>query len=150
MYSFIYKNKPISHNKFRKNNEAYRAKYETAIQTAFRSFHPTHPILKGELYGIVYYFYKKPQTIDADNLSKPIWDSLSKFLFSDDNQVKLRTAGTFNLSESDLSVIDMTGVKGEVFVELLDALGSDEHIVYIECGTLDNSMFKFNIEKNGN
>ncbi len=103
-----------------------------------------------ELYGIVYYFFQQNKGTDADNISKPIWDCLKGIMFTDDKQVKLRTAGVFDLSKSDFNIIDMSGIQGEIVVDLIDAFDTEQHVVYVECGILNYSMYKFNIEQNGN
>jgi len=152
MHSFILKRQPKAYqgsgtfkSKLSKQN------YIDALQTALTSYNVVaNPYSDTELYGIVYYFFNKNSGTDADNISKPIWDCLKGILFEDDKLIKLRTAGAFDLTKNDLSVIDFSGVKGEVVADMLDAFDNDDHIVYIECGALDFSMFKFNLESNGN
>ena len=68
------------------------------------------------------------------------------FLFHDDQQIKIRTAGSFDLKTGDFNVIRFSGLKGELIAELLDAFDNVDHIVYIECGKFNPSMLKFNIE----
>ena len=150
MHNFILKRQPKSYNSWKAASRTKKASYKTGIEDSFRQFHPTHALLTDDLYGIVYYFFKKDLNSDADNLSKPLWDCLTGFLFTDDNQVRIRTAGTFNLSKNDFNVLDFSGLSGEVVTELLEAFDSEEHVVYVECGRLNISMFKFNVESNGN
>lgn len=150
MYSFILKRQPKSYNSWKGATAIKKATYKADIQTSFKQFHPIHTTLTDDLYGTLYYFFKKDLNSDADNLSKPLWDCLTGFLFTDDKQVRIRTAGTFDLSKNDFNVLDFSGLSGEVIVELLDAFDNEEHIVYIECGLLNTSMFKFNLEENGN
>lgn len=146
MHSFILKRQPPSYNGWRKAPPAKKARYKADIETSFMQFNPAHITLTAELYGTLYYFFKKDRDSDADNLSKPLWDCLTGFLFNDDNQVKIRTSGTFDLSRNDFNVLDFSGLAGEVVTELLDAFDTEDHIVYVECGLLNNSMFKFNLE----
>lgn len=150
MHSFIQKRQPKSYNGWKGASAANKASYKTAIETSFRKFNPNYTRLTDDLYGTLYYFFKKDLNSDADNLSKPLWDCLTGFLFADDKQVRIRTAGTFDLSKSDFNVLDFSGLKGDVVAELLDAFDCEEHIVYVECGILNNSMFKFHLEANGN
>jgi len=145
MHSFILKRQPKSFNSWRHASAAKKASYKTAIENSFRQFHPTHTTLTEDLYGTLYYFFKRDLDSDADNLSKPLWDCLTGFLFGDDKQVKLRIAGCFDLSKNDFNILDFTGIPGTVVAELLDAFDTEEHIVYVECGTLKYSMFKFNL-----
>ncbi len=143
MYNFIFKERPKSYNSlkgFKKDN------YKIALEKAFHSFNSNHKLLEGSLYATIYYFFNKNFQMDVDNLSKPVWDCLGGFLYDDDKQIRIRTAGSLNLELEDYSVIDMSGLKGEFVLDLLDAFDNEEHIVYIECGKFKPSMFKFNIE----
>ena len=143
MYNFILKSRPLSYN----SCKGYKkVNYETALKTSFRSYNPTHNVMTGELYANVYYFFNKNLDLDADNLSKPVWDSLNGFLYADDKQIKLRTAGSYDLTSGDYNVIDFSGLQGNFIIDLLEAFESEEHIVYIECGEFKPSMLKFNIE----
>jgi Holliday junction resolvase RusA-like endonuclease len=150
MHSFILKRQPKSFNGWHKASVSKKEGYKADIEKAFREFYPTHSKLEYELYGVLYYFFKKDFNSDADNLSKPFWDCLSGFLYHDDRQVKLRTVGSFDLSKNDFSILDFSGLEGRIITDLLEAFDSEEHIVYIECGILNYSMFKFSLEPRGN
>jgi hypothetical protein len=102
-----------------------------------------------DLYGIVYYFHEKKTGADADNISKPIWDCLKGILFDDDKQIKLKTAWLVDISKGDLNVIDFSAVRGEITAELVESFGTLDHFVYIEVGVLHNSMYKLNLEIDG-
>lgn len=149
MNSFIIKRQPYTFNSWKGASTAKKNSYKSIIRNAFRLFN-TDIILTEELYGTVYHFFNKNVNIDADNLSKPLWDCLTGFLFNDDGQVKIRIAGSFDLSKNDFNVLNFSGLSGEIITELLEAFDTEDHIVYIECGLLNYSMFKFNIESNGN
>jgi hypothetical protein len=69
---------------------------------------------------------------------------LEGFLFENDFQVKVRTAWSFDLTHNDFNILDFSGLRGEVAAELVEAFENEEHIVYVECGQLSTSMFKFN------
>lgn len=151
MKSFIFRKQPKAYqgSKTFKSSSA-KATY---INELAKSLLPDdvllEPYTEGDLYGVVYYFTKKYTGTDADNISKPIWDCLKGILYSDDKQIKLRRAGIFNFSENDFNVIDFSGIDEQVFGVLLDAFGTDDHFVYVECGRLDFNMFQFNIEQHG-
>jgi hypothetical protein len=117
-----------------------------ALHAAFKTSNETNNVLPGDLYAIVYYFFNINLKLDADNLSKPIWDCLCGFLFNDDEQIKLRIAGSFDLTTEDYNVIDFTGLQGELLVEMLESFEHEDHIVYIEYGKIKPTMYKFNIE----
>jgi len=101
-------------------------------------------LMNEDLYGIVYYFRKKDTGTDADNISKPIWDCLNGFLFNDDKQVKLRTSGIIDISQ-EFNIIDFSNLREEIVAEIAEAVDTKDHFVYIECGLLYKSMFKFKI-----
>ena len=84
--------------------------------------------------------------LDADNLSKPVWDHLSGLVYDDDEQIKVRTAGSFDLEQQDIDLLDFTGLSGNFITDLLDSFDNDDHIVYIEIGKFNESLFRFNIE----
>lgn len=152
MYNFILKRQPKSYQ----GSSTYKSKqskenYVNDLEDALKKYYPTVvPSENEELYGLVYYFFKKDVGTDADNISKPIWDCLKGKLITDDKQIKLRTAGVFNLSAKPISLINVSGLKGDILLDLLDAFDKEEHIVYIECGVLDYSLYKFNLQNYGN
>jgi len=143
MHNFILKGIPLSYNN---SSGTKKMNYTNALKSSFKIYNPLHTILSGDLYAIIYYFFNKNIRIDTDNLSKPVWDCLKGFLFNDDKQIKIRIAGSFDLTTGDYSVIDFSGLKGKLVTDLLDAFDNEDHIVYIECGKYKTSMLKFNIE----
>jgi Holliday junction resolvase RusA-like endonuclease len=153
MQSFIITRQPKAYQggKTFKSN-ASRIKYSTDLESCLRKYNPNEKGFDPEvdLYGLVIYFFKFSTGTDADNISKPIWDCLKGKIFNDDKQVKLRTAGIFDLSKHDYNILDLSGLKGELIVDLLEAIDSMDHVVYIECGILNLNMYQFNLEKHGN
>ncbi len=119
-------------------------------EASIKQFNIITAPLADELYGLVYYFYKRNTGADADNISKPLWDSLKGILFNDDRQIKLRIGGNIDISSGNIGIIDFSNLRGEITAELLEAFETKDHIVYVECGLLNNLMFKFNLEANGN
>jgi Holliday junction resolvase RusA-like endonuclease len=148
MYSFVLKRQPKSYNGWNKASKMSKDNYKTAIEEAFQKLNQISDPLTDELYGVLYHFFRKDLQIDADNLSKPIWDCLTGFLYLDDSQVKLRIAGSFDLSKNNFSVLDIEALPKSISDELVEAFKNYDHIVYIECDLLNRSMFKFNSEKN--
>lgn len=146
MYSFIVSTQPKSHNSRKP------LIYQNRLKVAFSASYPVHIPVKTDLYGLVYHFFRRDIGIDADNLSKPIWDALRGVLFDDDKQVKMRIAGSFDLSTNDFTTIDISGLSGSMITTLLDALQEEthEHILYVECGNFMTDMIKLNLEDNGN
>ncbi len=152
MLSFIIKRQPKAYQGAKTfKSKISKTNYEDQLGSSLEKFNPGCKLYdKQDLYGIVYYFFKKSTGTDADNISKPIWDCLTGRLFIDDKQVKLRTAGIIDLSKSDFNIIDFSGISGEIITELLEAFDSEDHIVYVECGILNYSMYKFKHDVNGN
>jgi hypothetical protein len=144
VHNFIVISQPKSYNA--KKSDSYRNR----IQAAFRRAHPAHKLLYHDLYGLIYHFYKSDIRIDADNISKPIWDSLTGILFADDKQVKMRIAGSVDLSSNDLTTLDLSGLSGYTITELLEATEFEDHVLYIECGSFSMDMVRLNLERNGN
>ncbi len=150
MLNCIVLRKPLSVNS---STGRKRADYKIDIEAAFEQFHDIITPFSGKLYGVVYYFYKKVQKgqrVDADNLSKPIWDCLKPFLYNDDIQIKLRLAGSIDLRDDDFEELDISNLSTEIYEALIEAIENEEHILYIECGDLQQSMFKFNLVAHAN
>jgi Holliday junction resolvase RusA-like endonuclease len=147
MNSFIIKRQPYTFNSWKGASITKKSNYKTLIIKALQQFNKENK-LKGELYGTVYYFHKKDVNIDADNLSKPLWDCLTGILFDDDNQVKLRTAGSFDLTKNDFNILNFSELPAEIIGELLESFDTELHTIYVECGQINYSMFKFNFENN--
>lgn len=143
--SFIIKRQPKSYNSWKKSSIKGQ-NYIKEIRNSLKTFNPNFTKKTELLYGIAYYFHSKKTGTDADNISKPIWDGLTDFLFIDDKQVKLRIAGCFDLNQNDFGVLDVSGVSGKVVAELIESIGTEEHIIYVECGSLNDKLFKFNLE----
>ena len=122
------------------------------ISSGFFDYYSTHEPLCEDLYRIVYHFFKSDIKIDADNLSKPIWDCLGTVLFDDDKRVKMRIAGSFDLSDSiyDFKSLDFSGLSGKLITALLAAFETEDHVLYIECGTFAPDMIQLNMNRNAN
>lgn len=143
MHNFILKTRPLSYNSCKGLKKTI---YKTVIESSLLNYNGKLAPLDGDLYAIIYYFYNKALDLDTDNLSKPVWDCLGGLLFNDDQQIKIRIAGSFDLTKGDYNVIDFSGLQGEFIVDLLDAFNNEEHIVYVECGKFKPYLYKFNIE----
>lgn len=145
MVSCIVLYQPPSQNGDEK--EKKKAKYQKVLVKSLERFcRGSVPLLTDNLYGVVYYFHRKPTGTDADNISKLLWDSLNKVLFDDDKAVKLRIAGV--IPHQDINVIDTTEMAGPVADALIEAiLEGQDHVIYIECGKLNDDLFTVNLEK---
>jgi len=147
MHNFVFSGHPPTYNSWKsKWSPARKAAYKMNIASCLSTYHPGITPSASDLYGVVYHFFNNEVRIDADNLSKPMWDTLNGVLFLDDYQVKLRVAGSFDLQKHDLTVLDLSKVGGQVIVDLLDAFDNEDHVIYVECGNLNFSHWKFNLE----
>lgn len=150
MHSFVVSIKPKSYNSWGSASVTRKGNYKKKLEEAFKSVYPVHIPLEDDLYGLIYHFYRTDIGIDADNLSKPIWDCLRGIVFDDDKRVKMRIAGSFSLTDSYFSVFNSSGLAGKVIASLIDAIETEEHILYVECGIFTADMIRLNIEWNGN
>lgn len=86
------KSTPVSYNS---SDSKKRERYKGAIVEAFsRNYNGKVPkFRKGiELYGQVYFFTSDGTDLDADNISKPVWDALIGTIYEDDKQIVQRTS----------------------------------------------------------
>ena len=141
MYAFLSKLRPRSVNA-KKSEE-----YQQGLARDFRSYHAGEIKIDGNLYGVTYYFHKGKTELDADNLSKPIWDALESRAYADDKLIKFRASGVFDLRSEPIEVLDLSNVPDYLFDDFLDLIKKEEHILYVEFGKLDHSLFRFKYEK---
>src|ERR1035441_6326077 len=141
MFSFLLVKRPHSYRGWTQKKLLY---YRDDLEKSLIKYQPDyHGFHNSGLYGIVYYFHKRPTNQDADNLSKPVWDSLQSILYRDDISIKLRIAGTFDTSQKDFQKLDVTGLPPDVIDDLTSAISSEDHVVYVECGRMRNDLFRF-------
>ena len=129
LYAFVYIGKPRSHQGH--SRSAYQANPAVVNQS------------KAPLYCNVYYFHREHFTIDADNISKPVVDSLRGYAYKDDDLVKFRAAGKINLGDYAVTKIDLTNVPNDLLDDLFDAISNEKHFLYIEVGTFAINDFIF-------
>jgi len=146
MINFILKRQPKAYQGSKTfKSRMSKENYINSLIESINHFNLEWNLMNEDLYGIVYYFRKKNTGTDADNISKPIWDSLNGYLFKDDKQIKLRTSGIIDIS-NELNIVDFSNLRGEIVAEFIEAIDTTDHFVYIECGYLENSMFKFKMD----
>lgn len=105
------------------------ATFKRLIGEAFKKY-SSGVALAPPLYGIVYYFHARKTQIDADNLSKPVWDALEGLAFADDSVVKLRHAGIVDLSSEEIASFDMSRVPDTVLNDLYAVVGTEDHVLF--------------------
>ena len=98
-----------------------------------------------ELYGQVYFFTSDDTDLDADNLSKPVWDALIGTVYDDDKQIVSRTSTIVYTRAHD--VIPINGCY-DTAAELLQILTKKSvRCIYIECGYFDETMIEIEKEE---
>lgn len=96
-----------------------------------------------ELYGQVYFFTSEGTNLDADNISKPVWDALRGTVYEDDKQIVSRTSTVvYTKTHNSISISGETDVAVELFQNLLS---NNVKCLYIECGHFSETMIE--IEK---
>ncbi len=123
----VYDGKPASYN------SSSKSVYQKRVASCYNRFFKGC-LKQDKLYAIVYHFYREEKNLDADNLSKPLWDALRKTAFDDDYQIKIRCAASINL-EKEAVILDES-IPEEVLYELSDGIYNHDHILYIELGEL--------------
>lgn len=124
-------------------NAKYTSRYQEHIRTAHAKYCSSSRVIAEPLYGITYYLHKKPTQLDADNLSKPIWDALEGVVYDDDLVVQLRHSGVIDLGKADLTVLDLSRIPDSVANDIIAFAGTEDHIIYVEFGLLQPEMFVF-------
>jgi hypothetical protein len=141
MYAFLCNFTPISVNA---KNIKNKKVYYTNLMDAFRRYQCKAASSTESLYGFVYYFYRVKTQLDADNLSKPIWDALINVAFSNDNQIRFRSAGLFDLQSEGIDELDVTNMPDNILIDFLQMIDDKKsHILYVEFGKFDNSLIQF-------
>lgn len=91
MKAFLLKRKPKS------VQSKTKSKYQEYLREAYNEYCDSDAFEEFPLYGKVYYFHRENTRLDADNLSKPVWDALEGLAYEDDSVIKLRHAGIIDL-----------------------------------------------------
>jgi hypothetical protein len=142
MISFLCKWKP------RSVRAKLTDKYKQAILDGYRKYYPEPlGLLDGELYGIAYYFYKGVTQLDADNLSKPIWDALESAIYRNDKAVKIRFSGIYQIGRpGSVEFLDMTTMPVNVQGDFLELIDEADHLIYIEIGHWSPGLYRMGVE----
>lgn len=137
------KSTPVSYNS---SDSKKRERYKGTIVEAFsRNYNGKVPkFRKGiELYGQVYFFTSDGTDLNADNISKPVWDALIGTIYEDDKQIVQRTSTVIYTKKHNL--IQING-NSDTSAELLQILtGNNVKCIYVECGYFKETMIE--IEK---
>lgn len=137
-FSFVYSGKPESYNADAKKKKIYQRKIANTFKRQYSGM-----IANGDLYALIYYFYKEDKQLDTDNLSKPVWDALNTHAYTDDNQIKIRSTISIDLRKHDLSEFNQDMLSNDDLYDLMDSIYDNDHTVYILVGKIEdyNNIF---------
>ncbi len=138
IYSIVIEAVPKSYNSEKKK------RYMDFIVSEFKKKYPNFIPIDEDLYGIIYYFRKKNNGHDADNISKPVWDALKETAYTDDKLIKIRKSGIVDIKPNfNQNEIDITNVPANDLDKMITAFENTDHFLYIEFSSLKTSMFSF-------
>jgi len=120
---FVVLGPPISNQQSKKNGKAKLIAWSATIAGAARPLW-ANPLLMGNLKAIIINFYagNKP-SLDVDNMSKPILDSLQQVVYDDDRQIR-------QAEITHLSIAAVFSIPG-VSKILLTALQAGSEFIYV-------------------
>lgn len=116
--------------------------YKGALQSAFSRYCQSLTF-SSPIYSRIYYFNRVSHRIDVDNFSKPILDALKGLAYADDAIVEFRQSGVIDLQREDISSFDLSGMPEAVLEDFIQSIQNEDHLIYVEMGGLDKSMFSF-------
>ena len=147
MVAFACARQPLSFNATTRG--AKRDAYREHLKREFASAGSGHELPRGACYGIVYYFLRGNGGPDADNISKPLWDALRGVAYEDDAAIRFRQAAVIDTDGTDLNELDLTHVPDETAARLIELLGDEDHVLYVEIGSLRPDMLTFGLAGRG-
>lgn len=141
---FLYDKAPASYNTQGAKKVAYKNNLQSAYNRKYKG-----KLNDTDLYGVIYHFFRKDIDLDADNLSKPVWDSLSTLAFNDDKQIICRTAISVDLNKYDANIIDFTSIPDSILGEFMQKLHDEsiEHLMIVEAGEINDMSNIFAVGK---
>ena len=91
----------------------------------------------------MFFFTSDGVNVDADNISKPIWDAVNGVVYVDDRKIIMRTAAVIDVRTHSFNTIVTSGISGEVAANLIQNLTEKNvRCLYIECGEFEEPMIK--------
>lgn len=124
--------------------------YKTLIVNAFsQRYKRIFNFKTKEIYGLVYYLRLKQHGIDADNISKPLWDSLNGTYYIDDNQIKIRIAAVLTLDKYNSfnlkRIRGLRKVDQQLVIDFFTGKLPFKHMLYIHINETLTRHYKFKI-----
>lgn len=135
---------PFSYNS---TNTKKRDKYVQLIRDTFdKEYKGKVPKYRkgNKLYGQVYFFTSEGTDLDADNISKPVWDALEGLVYDNDKQIVMRKSSVIYKTRHDLIALDGNSDRAADLIQVIQR--KTVKCIYIECGHFNESMVKIDLE----
>lgn len=149
-FSFIAENvTPVSQNN---RSSGLIARLQNDLTTAHNTKYgplsmPKVPQIIGSLQAKVFYLHRVPDYKDADNISKPLWDSLNNHAYQDDKQIKYLETLKIDINTPDIFQLDITEIEDTELQSLLDFLsnvgGAKNRILYVDISDYESKKVRF-------
>lgn len=98
-----------------------------------------------ELYGQVCFFTSEGTDLDADNISKPVWDALEGLVYDNDKQIVMRKSTVIYKAKHDLIALDGNSDRAADLLQVIQR--KMVKCIYIECGHFNESMVEIDLEE---
>jgi Holliday junction resolvase RusA-like endonuclease len=148
-FSFVAENvTPLSQNN---RPSAFLTRLGTDLINAhnvkYKKKMPFNPCIKGSLQAKVFYIHRVPDYKDADNISKPLWDSLNKKAYDDDKQIKYLETLKIDVNTPDIVELDITSIAFDDFHKLFDFVFdigiSKDRMLYVDISDYESNKVRF-------
>lgn len=140
-YSITLFQKPFSYNSF---SIAKKMQYALEFRKELNKKYRAVNMYSCDLYGIVYYIRPQVNNTDADNISKPIWDSMCNILYYDDKLIRHRRASIIEASQ--FSDINIERIGSKDLRKIIRAIEIKKDVIYVEIGKYTSNFIEFGIE----
>lgn len=101
----------------------------------------------GDLMVKAFYIHRVPDYKDADNISKPLWDSLNDHAYLDDEQIKYLETLKIKFDTPDIMQLDVTSMDEydleRLFQFLDNNTGNEERFLYVEINDYMSNKVRF-------
>lgn len=136
---------PFSYNS---TDNKKRDKYVQLIRDTFdKEYNGKVPKYRkgNELYGQVCFFTSEGTDLDADNISKPVWDALEGLVYDNDKQIVMRKSTVIYKAKHDLIALDGNSDRAADLLQVIQR--KMVKCIYIECGHFNESMVEIDLEE---
>lgn len=139
------KTDPVSYNS---SNVKKKEKYMQLIRDSFDNvYNGKVPKYRNgcELYGQVCFFTSEGTDLDADNISKPVWDALEGLVYDNDKQIVMRKSSVIYKAKHELIALDGYSDRAADLLQII--MKKSVKCIYIECGHFKESMIEMDLEE---